>query len=53
MYTGTLIDNLMTTVERTERRVELKRCLEEPELHQLFELPVSGTIHETIFAGAA
>lgn len=53
MYTGNLINDLMATVEKTERGIQLKRYLDEVMLHQLFELPVSQTNQEAFFAGAA
>jgi len=53
MYTGTLIEELIATVERTERRIQLRQQVEEIELHQLFNLPASELSREPAFAGAA
>jgi hypothetical protein len=53
MYTGTLIEELMATVERAEKLVEHKRVIEETERRQLFELPNWKTKEERIYAGAA
>ncbi len=57
MYTGTLINDLMATVERAERRLEKrfeqKRKEEEAELRHIFELPSPQTQRERIYAGAA
>jgi hypothetical protein len=59
MYTGTLIADLMATVERSERmvrqrRVAVDRIGEETELRQLFELqPPAMRDEQRIYAGAA
>ncbi len=53
MYTGTLINDLMATVERAERRAQRKQYAEEMELQELFSLPVPEMNHEPVFAGAA
>lgn len=53
MYTGTLIRDLMATVERAERSAQLKRYADETELQQLFDLPVTTIDSEPVFAGAA
>ena len=52
MYTGTLINDLMATVERAERGVLQKRFVDELELRRMFELQVPQ-MSETIYAGAA
>jgi hypothetical protein len=52
MYTGTLIRDLMATVEQTEQNVQLKAFAEE-EVEQLCELPVAAMDREAVFAGAA
>ena len=52
MYTGTLIRDLMATVERVERRVQ-KQFGDEKELQAFFELQVPGMQEEPIFVGAA
>ena len=50
MYTGTLISNLMETVDRVEEHLEQQRLSEE--LHEIFrmQIPVDG---ENAFMGAA
>jgi hypothetical protein len=53
MYTGTLIKDLMATVERTERSVQLKQYLDEMELRQRFDSPVHEITSEPVYAGAA
>lgn len=53
MYTGTLIQDLMASVERTERNVQRKAFAEEMELEQLYDLPVVVIDREPVFAGAA
>jgi hypothetical protein len=52
MYTGTLIKDLIATVERAERSVQLRKHFDEIELQQLFNLPVDEN-SEPVFAGAA
>jgi hypothetical protein len=53
MYTGTLIHDLMATVERAERRARLQQTAEERELQQLFDLQVPVMQDERFYAGAA
>ena len=53
MYTGTLIRDLMATVERAERSAQMKRYADEIELQQPFDLPVAMMHSEPVFAGAA
>jgi hypothetical protein len=53
MYTGTLIKDLMATVERVERGAQQKRIFDEVELRRLFELQVPQIQSEPAFAGAA
>ena len=50
MYTGTLIRDLLATVERTERRIREK---EERELQMLFEMQIPLMQDETVLVGAA
>jgi hypothetical protein len=52
MYTGTLIQDLMATVERAERKAQLRRITEETELQRLFEMQTPWQA-ERVFAGAA
>jgi hypothetical protein len=53
MYTGTLIKDLMATVERAERGVLQKRRAEEMELLRMYELQVPQMQDEPAYAGAA
>ena len=53
MYTGTLIKDLMATVEQVERGAFQKRVLDEMELRRMFELQVSEMRSEPAYAGAA
>ena len=53
MYTGTMIQDLMATVERAEKRAQFKQYADEIELQQLFDLPVATMHSEPVFAGAA
>ena len=52
MYTGTLINDLVATVERVERGALQKRLADEFELNRMFELQVEVN-QERVFAGAA
>ena len=53
MHTGTLIQDLMMTVERAERGAQHNRTADEMELQRLFELQVPQMQSEPAFAGAA
>ena len=53
MYTGTLINDLMATVERAERGAFQKRVVDEMELRRMFELQVPEMRSEQAYAGAA
>jgi hypothetical protein len=53
MYTGTLINDLMATVERAERGTLQRQIGDERELQRLFELQVPQVENEPVFAGAA
>jgi hypothetical protein len=61
MYTGTLIEDLLRTVERAEYQIQLKRAAEEKDWKNLFELRGAERglgqhgfeQREQIFAGAA
>jgi hypothetical protein len=53
MYTGTLITELMATVERAERNLRLKQYLDQVQLEQLFELQGADIENELVLAGAA
>ena len=53
MYTGTLITDLMATVERAERGAFQKRVLDEMELQKMFDLQAPQMHSEPVYAGAA
>ncbi len=53
MYTGTLIKDLMATVERAERRALQKQIVDELELQRLFELQNPQMQSESVLVGAA
>ena len=61
MYTGTLIQDLMATVERVERNVRPREVSEVMELQRLYELQVPSIMNPTMasmggqpaYAGAA
>ena len=53
MYMGTLITDLMATVERAERRALQKQIVDELELLRLFELQNSQMQSEPVLVGAA
>ena len=53
MYTGTLIKDLMATVELAERGAQRKRIVDEMELRRLFELQVPQLQSEQVLVGAA
>ena len=53
MYTGTLIKDLMATVERAEAASSRSESLDEMELRRMFELQVPQMQNEPVYAGAA
>ena len=53
MYTGTLIKDLMATVERAERGALQKQIVDELELGRLFELQIPQLQSEQVLVGAA
>ena len=53
MYTGTLIRDLMATVEQAELRVQQYRIVNEQELHAIFTMQVPITEGDQVFMGAA
>jgi hypothetical protein len=53
MYMGTLITDLMATVERAERRALQKQIVDELELRRLFELQNPQMQSEPVLVGAA
>lgn len=57
MYTGTAIRDLMTMVQRVERRVEqkmeLQQLAEQQELHAIFSMQIPITDSDRVYMGAA
>jgi hypothetical protein len=53
MYTGTLIRDLMATVELAELRAEVQRFEEERQLREIFAMNVTGLDGDQIYQGAA
>ena len=53
MYTGTLIEDLMTAVERAEARAQQKRIADEHELYRIYALEIPVTPRDQILMGAA
>jgi hypothetical protein len=53
MYTGTLIQDLMATVERAEQGALRKQIADELELQRLFELQIPEMQSEPVLVGAA
>jgi hypothetical protein len=53
MYTGTLIRELLATVERAEQGARREQLAEERELQMLFELQIPLSQDEPVFVGAA
>jgi hypothetical protein len=53
MYTGTLIQDLMATVERAELSAQHKRIVDEKELDRIFQLQLPCMQGEPVFMGAA
>ena len=53
MYTGTLINDLMTTVELAEQRAEQHRIAEDREPHTIFAMQIVVTEGNQVFMGAA
>jgi hypothetical protein len=53
MYTGTLIKDLVATVERAERGLLQKRIADEMELRRMYELQAPRMHNEPAYAGAA
>ena len=51
MHTGTMISDLMTTVERAEQKAEQRKVAEE--LHAIFSMHIRVTDSDQIFMGAA
>jgi hypothetical protein len=53
MYTGTLIKDLMATVERAERAAQRRDTVDELELQRLFELQLPQMQNQPVLVGAA
>lgn len=53
MYTGTLITELMATVERAENKARQHQIALEQELHLIFSMQISLADGDQIFMGAA
>ncbi len=53
MYTGTLIKELMATVQRAEQSAERKRLAEASELYRIYALQVPVMEADQILMGAA
>lgn len=53
MYTGNLIADLMTTVDRAGKRAEAHRLEEERELREIFAMQIPMVEDGEIFLGAA
>ena len=53
MYTGTLIRDLMTTVEQAERRAEQYRTANDRERHSILAMQFPITEGDQVFMGAA
>ena len=51
MYTGTMISDLMTAVERAEQQAEKRKVAQE--LHAIFSMQIPVTDGDQIFMGAA
>jgi hypothetical protein len=53
MYTGTLISDLMATVEQVGLRMQERQASEQQELHAIFAMQIPVTESDQIFMGAA
>lgn len=53
MYTGTLISDLIATVERAERGAQQRPIVDKMELRLMFELQLPRMHSEPVYAGAA
>jgi hypothetical protein len=57
MFTGTLIRDLMATVEQVERRLELQHAAEllaeKQELHAIFSMQIPVVLNDRVYMGAA
>ncbi len=53
MYTGTLIADLMATVEQAEQTARRHQIAVERELHEIYSMQISLTDTDRIYMGAA
>ncbi len=53
MHTGTLISDLMATVERVGQKTRQQRTAEQEELHAIFSMQIPVPDSDQIFMGAA
>jgi hypothetical protein len=60
MFTGTLIKDLMATVEQVEHRLELQHAAqllsekaEQEELHAIFSMQIPVVLNDRVYMGAA
>jgi hypothetical protein len=53
MYTGTLISDLMATVEQVGLRTQQQQAAEQRELHAIFSMQIPINERDQIFMGAA
>jgi hypothetical protein len=53
MYRGTLIQDLMRTVEKVEQSARRRQIAEEMELQRMYALQIPEVSFEQFFAGAA
>jgi len=53
MYTGTLINDLMATVEQVSQNVQQRQPREQHELHAIFAMQIPSAEGDQIFMGAA
>ena len=53
MYTGTLISNLMATVDEVSEKAEQQRIRDERELQEIFSMRIRLADGDQVFMGAA
>jgi hypothetical protein len=53
MHTGTMISDLMATVERVGQRVQQQHAAEREELRAIFSMQIPVTDGDQVFMGAA
>ena len=53
MYTGRLIQDLMSMVDRAEQRTEQQRIADEQDLHEIFSMQIPITEGNRVLMGAA